>query len=220
MQQCPFSRANGCSANEEDLTPTSLRLSLQSGPFPSDFSTSILDEFLMSAMRSVYHILFVLICLPIEIIGPYTGFTLLNIVRSASYNPVLVLVPICVRFNIVYFSESQTVIERGCLVLRSSLMSRTAKLHSTGIVTEFLTLIKGAWLIQLIEHQHRFALTLSVQQSSKYAEYCRGNEGNFNQLIKALSARLEKQVCGEVVFGRAVHVISSEPTYVGNEHID
>jgi hypothetical protein len=100
-------------------------------------------------------------------------------------------------------------------------MSRTTKLHSTGVATEFLTLIKGAWLTQLIEHQHRFALTLSIPQSSKYAEYCRGNEGNFsNQLIKALSERLEKQVSAEEVFGRTVYVISYEPTYVGNEHID
>lgn len=35
-------------------------------------------------------------------------------------------------------------IEIGCFVLRSSVMSRRAKFHSTGIVTEFLTLIKGA----------------------------------------------------------------------------
>ena len=72
MQQCPSSRPKCCSTNQ-DLTPTYLRLSLQSGPFPSDFSTNILDEFLMSAMRSIYHILFMLICLPIEILGPYTG---------------------------------------------------------------------------------------------------------------------------------------------------
>jgi len=49
-----------------------------------------------------------------------------------------------------YLSETQTVIEIGCLVLRSSVMSRRAKFHNTGIVTEFLTLIKGAWLAQLI----------------------------------------------------------------------
>jgi hypothetical protein len=86
----------------------------------------------------------------------------------------------------------------------------------------FLTLIREAWLTQLIEHQHRFALTLSIQQSSKYAEYCcRGNEGSFNrQLIKALSEILEKQVSDVEVFGRTVYVMSCEPTYVGNEHID
>jgi len=62
---------------------------------------------------------------------------------------------------------------------------------------------------------------LSIRQSSKYAEYCRGNEGNINrQLIKALSERLEKQISDEEVFGRTVYVISCEPTYVGNEHID
>jgi len=114
------------------------------------------------------------------------------------------------------------VIEIGCLVLWLSVMSRTTKLHSTGVATEFLTLIKGAWLTHLIEHQHRFALTLSIPRSSKYAEYCcRGNEGNFNrQLIKVLSERLEKQVSDEEVFGRTVYVISCEPTYVGNERID
>jgi hypothetical protein len=98
------------------------------------------------------------------------------------------------------------VIEIGCLVLWLSVMSRTTELHSTGVATEFVALIKGAWLTLLIEHQHRFALTLSIPQSSKCAEYCCcGNEGNFNrQLIKALSERLEKQVSDEEVFGRTI----------------
>jgi len=95
------------------LTPTSLRLSLQSGPFPSDFSTNILDEFLMSAMRSMFHIMFMLIRVPIEILGPYMVCTLLNIVRSAFSNPVLVLVPIRLQFSIVYRGADKSLARPG-----------------------------------------------------------------------------------------------------------